>query len=330
MRIAAVLCGVLYLAAPVSPVSAQATSTGSGQAYPTGPIRIILPGLPGGSSDIISRMMGAKLQERLGQPVLTDNRAGAGQMIGAELAAKAPPDGHTLVLFTVTYTTGIAIRPKLPFDPLTDLTGITMLGRGPLMLTVHPSLPVKSVKELVALAKARPGQLDYGSAGSGTIPHFATEVFAASAGINMVHVPYKSISPAVTAAVGGHIPILIASTPSAGPHVKANRLRALAVTTAERSAFIPELPTMAEAGVRGYDVSTWWGMYTRAKTPAEIVNRLNREIQLILVTDDMKSRFAAEGAEPVLGMTPEAFNALTKNEIAKWSKVAKARNIKMD
>ena len=300
------------------------------QTDPTGPIRMIVPGAPGGSADILARLIGGKLQERFGQPVVADNRPGAGQMIGGELAAKAAPDGHTLILFTVTYTTGVAIRSKMPFDPLNDLTGITMIGRGPLLLTVHPSLPVKSVKELIAFARAKPGQLNYGSASSGSIPHFATEVFAVSTGINIVHVPYKSITPAVVDVVGGHIPMLIVSMPSGWPHVKSNRLRALAVTTGERSAFVPELPTMAEAGVPGYDVSTWWGIYTRAKTSTEIVNRLNREIQQILAADDVKVRLAAEGAEPVLGMTPEAFNALTRSEIAKWRKVAKARNIKID
>ena len=307
-----------------------ASTAALAQTYPSGPMRMLIPGAPGGSADILARLIGGKLQERLGQPVVPDNRPGAGQMIAGELAAKAPADGQTLVLFTVTYTTGVAIRSKMPFDPLNDLTGVAMVGRGPLLFTVHPSLPVKSVKELVAFAKAKPGQLNYGSSGSGSIIHFATEVFAASAGINIVHVPYKSITPAVTDAIGGHIPMLIVSMPSGWPQVKANRLRALAVTTGERSAFVPELPTMAEAGVPGYDVSTWWGIYTRGKTPGEIVNRLNREIGQILAAEDVKSKLAAEGADPVLGMTPEAFNAFTKNEIAKWSKVAKARNIRID
>jgi tripartite-type tricarboxylate transporter receptor subunit TctC len=321
MRIAAMLCGVV-LSAPVSVASAQS--------YPSAPIRMLVPGAPGGSADIIARMIGGKLQERMGQPVVADNRPGAGQMIGGELAAKAPPDGHTMILFTVTYTTGAAIRTKMPFDPLNDLTGITLVGRGPLLLTVHPSLPVKSVKELIALAKSKPGQLNYGSASSGSIIHFASEVFASGAGIEIVHVPYKSITPAVTDTVAGHIPLLIASMPAAWGHAKANRLRALAVTTGERSGFVPDLPTISEAGVPGYDVSTWWGIYTRAKTPDEIINRLNREIQQILAAEDVKSRLAAYGAEPVLGMAPQAFNAMTRSEIAKWVKVAKARNIRID
>ena len=291
---------------------------------------MIVPGAPGGSADILARLIGGKLQERFGQPVVTDNRPGAGQMIGGELAAKAPPDGHTLVLFTVTYTTVAAVRSKLPFDAVNDLTGVAMVGRGPLMLTVHPSLPARNARELIAIAKARPGQLNYGSSGAGSIIHFATEVFAASAGINIVHVPYKSITPAVTDTVGGHIPVLIVSLPSGGPQVKAGRLRALAVTTAQRSAFVPELPTLADSGVPGYDVSTWWAIYTRAKAPAETINRLNREIQQILATEDVKTRLAAEGAEPELTMTADALSAMTKAEIEKWAKVAKARNIKID
>jgi tripartite-type tricarboxylate transporter receptor subunit TctC len=315
-------------AALVAAIAASASAYA--QTYPTGPMRMIVPGAPGGSADIFARLIGGKLQERWGQPVVADNRPGAGQMIGGELVAKAPPDGPTLILFTVTYTTVAAVRTKLPFDPVNDITGVAMVGRGPLMLTVHPSLPVKSVKELIWFAQARPGQLNYGSSGNGSIIHFATEVFAASAGINIVHVPYKAITPAVTDAVGGHIPLLIVSLPSGGPQVKANRLRALAVSTAERSAFVPDLPTMAEAGVPGYDVSTWWGIYTRGKTPGEIVNRLNREIQQILATDEIKAKLATEGAEPVLGMSADAFSALTRAEIAKWSKIAKARNIRVD
>jgi tripartite-type tricarboxylate transporter receptor subunit TctC len=243
---------------------------------------------------------------------------------------RTAPDGHTLILVTVTYTTVAAVRSKMPFDPANDLAGVAMVGRGPLMVTVHPSLPAKNVKELIAIAKARPGQLNYGSSGLGSIIHFATEVFAASAGINVVHVPYKAITPAVTDTVGGHIPLLIVSLPSGGPQVKAGRLRALAVTTAERSHFVPELPTVSEAGVPGYDVSTWWGILARAKTPPETLNRLNREIQQILAAEDMKGKLAAEGAVPELRMTADAFTAYVRADIAKWAKIAKARNITID
>ncbi len=322
MRIPTMLCGVLFLAGPILVTSAQD--------YPNRPIRLIVPGTPGGSADILARMIGQKLHERLGQPVVVENRSGAGQMIAADHVAKSAADGYTIILATITYTTSAATRPKLPFDPVHDLAGITMVGQGPLMLVVHPSLPVKTVKELIALARARPGHLNYGSSGSGSIIHLVTEVFAASAEINIVHVPYKAIAAAVTDTVGGHIPMLIVSLPAAWPQVKAKRVRALAVTTARRSAFVPELPTMAEAGVPGYDAGTWWGMFAPGKTPKDILAKLNGEIQKILVAEDVKSRLAAEGAEPVLQMAPETFSATVKSEIAKWSRVAKERNIKLE
>jgi tripartite-type tricarboxylate transporter receptor subunit TctC len=313
------MCGVVALA------GAWATCA---QDYPTRLIRLVVPGTPGGSADILARMIATKLHERMGQPVVVENRSGAGQMIGAEYVAKAVPDGHTIILATITYTTTAATRASLPFDPINDITGITMIGQGPLLLVVHPSLPVKSVKELIALAKARPGYINYASSGTGTINHLVTEVFAARAQINIVHVPYKAIAPAVTDTVGGHVPMIIASLPAAWHHAKANRLRALAVTTGKRSEFVPHLPTIAEAGVPGFDASTWWGMFVTGKTPKEIVAKLNAEIQNILTAEDVKSRLSAEGAQAVLGMTPDAFNTTIKNEIAMWRKIATERNIK--
>jgi tripartite-type tricarboxylate transporter receptor subunit TctC len=288
---------------------------------------MIVPGLPGGSADIIARMIGAKLHERVGQPVVVDNRSGAGQMIGAEALAKSPPDGHALLFATITYTTSVATRASLPFDPLNDVTGVTMVGRGPLLLVVHPSLPVKSVKEFIALAKSRPGAINYASSGTGTIVHLVAEGFASLARIDIVHVPYKSIAPAVTAAVGGHIPAMFASMPAAWHHVKANRLRALAVTTPARSEFAPHLPTVAESGLPGFEASTWWGLFAQGKTPKDVIAKVNGEIQKILVDEDIKARLTAEGAQVVLGMTPEAFNALVRTEIGNWRRIVKERNI---
>lgn len=319
MRVPALVCGAMFLVGPISVASAQD--------YPNRPIRIVVPTAPGGSADILARLIGNKLREHWGQPIVVENRAGAGQMIGADHVAKSAADGYTIMLLTGTYTTSAAIQPKLPFDPVNDLTGVNMVGVGPFMVTVHPSLPVKSVKELIALAKARPGELNYGTAGTGSIIHFATEVFAASANINIVHVPYKSGAPAVTDAVGGHVQMLIISLPSVWPQVKANRLRALAVTTAKRSAFVPELPTVAEAGIPGYEAGQWWGVLAPAKTPGDIVAKLNGEINKILATEDMKARVAEQGAEPVL-MSPEAFSAFVRDEIAQWRKVVEARNLK--
>jgi tripartite-type tricarboxylate transporter receptor subunit TctC len=300
------------------------------QDFPTKPMRIVAPAAPGGSADILARLIAGKLQERFGQPVVVENRAGAGQMIGADVVAKSPGDGHALLLPTVTYTTSAATAARLPFDPINDLAGITMIGDGPFLVVVHPSLPVKSIKELIAFARARPGNLNYASSGTGGITHLITEVFAANAKIKLVHVPYKSVAPAVVDVVGGHVPMLIVSVPSVLPQVKAARLRALAVTSPERSKFVPGLPTVAESGVPGYEARQWWGMFTQGKTPRAIVSRLNGEIQRILAAEDVKVRLADEGAEPVLQMTPEAFATVVRNDIAKWRKIVADLNIRVD
>jgi len=314
MRVPALACVSLFAAIPAPAANAQE--------YPSRPIRIVVPTLAGGSADILARLIGGKLHERWGQPVIVDNRAGAGQMIGADAVAKAPADGYTMLLPTVTYTTSAATQPKLPFDPVNDLAGITMVGDGPFLVTVHPSLPVKSLKELIALARAKPGDLNYASSGTGSILHLVTEVFAAGAGIKLVHVPYKSIAPAVTETVGGHVPMMFGSLPSVLPQVKAGRLRALAVTTPQRSPFVPDLPTVAEAGVPGFEARQWWGVFVPAKTPRPVVSRIHGEIQKILATDDVKARLADEGAAPVR-MSPEEFSAVVTSDIAKWKKVAR-------
>jgi len=313
MRVPALACVALFIAAPAPVATAQD--------FPARPIRIVVPTLAGGSADILARLIGGKLHERWGQPVIVDNRAGAGQMIGADAVAKAPADGHTMLLPTVTYTTSAATQPKLPFDPVNDLAGITMVGDGPFLVTVHPSLPVKSLKELIALARAKPGDLNYASSGTGSILHLVTEVFAAGAGIKLVHVPYKSIAPAVTETVGGHVPMMFGSLPSVLPQVKAGRLRALAVSTPQRSPFVPELPTVAESGVPGFEARQWWGVFVPARTPMPVVIRIHGEIQKILATDDVKARLADEGAAAVR-MSPEEFSTVVRSDIAKWKKVA--------
>ena len=297
------------------------------QEYPSRPIRIVVPVAAGGSPDVLARLIGEKMRERMGQPVVVDNRVGAGQMIGSDHVAKSPPDGYTILLPTATFCGSAALQPKLPFDPVNDLTGVAMVGVGPLLVVVHPSVPVKNIKELIALAKSRAGQINYGSAGTGSVIHFAAEVFAANTAIDIVHVPYKSGAPAVAAAVSGEVPMVFMSLPSVWPQVKNNRLRAIAVTTPTRSSFVPDLPTVAEAGVPGYEAGQWWGVLAPSKVPAGIVTRLNSEINAILSSDEMKSRLANEGAEPVL-MSPEAFTSFVRNEIAKFRKVARERNLK--
>jgi tripartite-type tricarboxylate transporter receptor subunit TctC len=298
-----------------------------GQDYPVKPIRIVVPVAAGGSPDVLARLIGEKMRERLGQPIVVDNRAGAGQMIGADHVAKSAPDGYTLLLPTATYCGSAAIQPKLSFDPINDLTGVAMVGVGPLLVVVHPSVPVKNIKELIALAKSRAGQVNYGSAGTGSVIHFAAEIFAANTGIDIVHVPYKSGAPAVAGAVTGEVPMLFMSLPTVWSQVKANRLRAIAVTTAKRSSFVPDLPTVAEAGVPGYEAGQWWGVLAPAKVPASIVAKLNSEINTIPSADDMRARLANEGAEPLL-MTPEAFTKFVRTEIEKFRKVVKEKNLK--
>jgi len=324
---ASALCAaVLALAAPH--VAAQpAPSTSSGQAFPSKAIRFLVGAPPGGSNDLFARAVGQRLNETLGQSVVVDNRPGANQMIAADIMAKSPPDGHTIYITSTSFTTGAALQPKLPFDPVNDIAGITMLGKGPLVYVVHPALPAKTMKELIALARARPGQLNFTSSGIGGINHLGTEVLMAAAKINMVHIPHKGMAPALTDLISGEVQVLLVSLPSVSAQMKAGRLRALAVSTARRSAFMPELATVAESGVPGYDVSLWWGMFAPAKTPKPVIDRLNAEIRKALATDAMKKQFADFGAEPS-PMTPEAFSALVKNEIAQWRKVIRDANIK--
>lgn len=324
MRISAFTGGLSLLAAMSAAPAVFA------QQFPTKTMRMVVPGAAGGSADLMGRLLAENLQKRLGQPMVTENRPGAGQVVGTAHVAKSDADGHTLLMVTVTYATTAATSAKLPYDPLIDLTGVAMVGSGPLILTVHPSLPAHNVKELIALARARPGKLDYGSSGQGSIPHLATELLAGMTQTSVVHVPYKAITPAVTAAVAGEVQVLIVSTPSGGPMIKANRLRALAVTTAKRAAFMPELPTLAEAGVPGYDVATWWGILAPAKTPANIINRLNDEIRKILATEEARAVLTTNGAEAVLDMSAQRFTALLANEIGVWRKIVKERGIKIE
>jgi tripartite-type tricarboxylate transporter receptor subunit TctC len=319
MRVPMASCVLLVLAAVSAPAPAQT--------FPVKPVRIVVPTEPGGSSDTLARVLGARLQEQWGQPVIVENRAGANQMIGADLVARAPADGHAILVPTITYTTSAATMLKLPFDPLHDLTGITMIGDGAFLVVVHPSLPVTSIKDLIALARARPGQINYGSTSLG-IARFNAEIFMAMARIKMTHIPYKSASPSVIAAVGGHVSVLFISLPSVLSQVKAGRLRALAVTSAKRSAFVPELPTVAEAGVPGYEARQWWGLLAHAKTPPALIGKLNGEFQKALALDDVKARLAHEGAQPVLGMTPDEFNAVIRSDTEKWRKVV--RDLKLD
>ena len=291
--------------------------------FPSKPVRILVGAPPGGSNDIFARAIGQRMN--LGQPIIVDNRPGANQLIAADLCAKAPPDGHTLYITTTSFAAGVAINPKQPFDPVNDLTGVTMVANGPMVLVVHPSLPAKNAKDLVAVARSKPGQLNYTSAGIGSINHMSMEVFKSHTRINAVHIPHKGMAPALTDLMAGNVQILIVSLPSVHAQMKSGRLRALGVTSAKRTTLLPELPAVAES-VPGYEASLWWGIFAPSKTPKPVLDRLNGEIHRAMATPEMKKAFADFGAEPS-PTTPEAFSAMVRKEIAKWTKVVKQAGI---
>jgi tripartite-type tricarboxylate transporter receptor subunit TctC len=305
-------------------------SVASAQApYPSKPLRFILPFPPGGGTDTLGRVIGQKLGELLGQQVVMDNRPGAGANLGAEIAAKSPPDGYTIFMGNVAHTINASLYSKLNYDLVKDFATVTMLASTPNILVVHPSLPAKSVKELVALAKARPGQLDYASSGGGSSSHLAAELFNNMAGVKMTHVPYKGGGPAVVALISGQVSVGFATTPSVMPHVKSNKLRGLAVTSARRLPLAPDLQTISEAGVSGYEAVTWYGLLVPAGTPKEIITRLHAEAVKTLGLPDIRKRLDASGFEAI-GNTPEEYAAYTRNEIDKWAKVIKASGARAD
>lgn len=306
---------------------AAATGTAMAQAYPVKPIRFIVPSTPGGSVDTLARTVGPRLADKWGQQVIVDNRSGAGGAIAGELVAKSPPDGYTLLVGTVaSLATNVSLQKKLPYDPMKDFAPVTLIATQNLMLLVHPSLPVKSVKELTALAKKKPGSLSFSSAGNGTGGHLSGELYKMLAGIDLLHVPYKGVAPAMIDVVSGQVTMTFASILSGSQQVKTGRLRALAVTGARRSPAVAELPTMMEAGVAGYESATWYGIVAPAGTPADIVNRLSSEVVAILKGPEMNDRLSKEGADPV-GNTPAEFARHIQTEIEKWRKVIRAAGI---
>ena len=300
------------------------------QTYPTKSIRMVIPFPPGGTTDITGRIAAQKLSEALGQQVVPDNRPGAAGNIGAEQVAKAPPDGYTLVTLPgSTLTIHPSLYAKLPFDPLKDFAPVTILAAVPNALVVHPSLPVRNVKDLIALARSKAGQLNYASTGAGQSTHLSMELFKTMAGVKIIHVPYKGSAPAITDLLGGHVPMMFDNMPSALPHVKAGKLRGIAVSTLKRSPVAPEIPTVAESGLPGFEVSVWFSVLAPANTPKEIVSRLNTTLVKALQAPDTRERLATQGAEPI-GNTPDEFTAVMKRDIAKWAKVVKDANIRLD
>jgi len=293
------------------------------QAYPAKPIRLILPFPPGGSTDIVARLIGQKLTESWGQPVLIENRPGAGGNIAAETAARAAPDGYTLFQVNVANAIGATLYPKLSYDLITSFAPVIQLATTPYVLLAHPTVPAKNTAELIALAKARPGQLNYASAGGGSATHLSGELLKSMAGVNIVHVPYKGTGPAVTALLSGEVDLYFATVPAALPLVETKKLRALGVTSARRSPLMRDVPAIAEAGLKGYETSTWHGILAPAATPADIVVKLNAEIARTLAQPAVRERLVGQGLDPV-GGTPEQFGAYLKTEISKWAVVVKA------
>lgn len=300
------------------------------QSYPGKPIRVVVPFAAGGGGDLVARTVAAKLTDSLGVSVIVDNRTGAAGSIGADIVAKAPADGHTLLLGSNgPLTINPALYAKLPYDAARDFAPITLVTVMPFLLVTHPSLPVRSVKELVALAKARPGQLNYGSPGTGATTHLANELFKSMTGADIAHVPYKGVAPAAIALISGQVEMMSGDLSTLMPHVRSGKMRALAVTAARRSSLLPDIPTVAEAGVPGYDASGWFGVLVPAGTPQGIVERLNAEIVKGLASADARQRLAALGGE-LAGGTPEQFAAHLRVESAKWGKLIRALGLKAD
>lgn len=292
------------------------------QPYPAKPVRVLVGFPAGGPTDILGRLVAQKLFEATGQQFLVDNRGGASGMIAAELTAKAPPDGYTLLVVPATHSVNPSLYKKVAFDTVRDFTAVSLVAEGPFILVVHPSLPAKNVADLIALARRNPGQLNYASAGVGGLPHLAGELFKTMTGIRMTHIPYKGAAPATVDLVAGHVTIMFNNMLSALPQVKGGRLRALAVTTDKRSAAVPEIPTIAEAGVKHYEVSGWYGVLAPAGLNAEALGRLNAEVNRAMRQPDVMKRLSAEGVDAVAS-TPDEFAARIRREIAKWGVVVK-------
>ncbi len=297
------------------------------QAYPSRPIRVIVPQSAGGSTDLVARVIAQRMTETLGQNVIVDNRPGAGSLNGTELVARATPDGYTVLVVAASFTINPAIRKELPFDPVRDFTPVSQLVTLPHILVVHPSVPASSVKELIALAKSKPGVLNFGISGIATSTHMAGELFMHMTGTQMVSIPYKGGAPGMTALLGGQIQLYFATISTAIPHIRSGKLRALGVTTAKRSVAAPEFPTIAEAGVPGYEHASWVGMLAPAKLPQPVLSKINGESAKAVQSQDLKALLLRDGLEAV-GNSPREFDRIIKSEITKWAKVARVANIK--
>ncbi len=311
---------LLVRAAGIAVVASNALAQG----YPSKPIRLIVPFAPGGGADILARVIGQRISESLGQPVVVDNRAGGGGAIGAELAVRAHPDGYTLIMVTGSYGTNAAFY-KLSYDPVADIQPIILIGETGLIVASHPAVPIKSIKELIAYARANPGKLNFGSAGTGSLPHLGAELFKLEAKVDLTHIPYKGAGPVLNALIGGETEIAFASMVPVIPHVKSGRLRGIGVTTARRVGALPEVPTVGET-VAGYEALHWYGLLGPKGLPKDIVKRWNNEVAKALQTDEMKNRMAGEGLEPA-GGSPEQFLKSIRRDVEKWRRVVKETKI---
>lgn len=308
-------------------VLAGFAQTATAQAYPVKPIRVIVPYAAGGATDLTARLVGQKMQAVFKQNVIVENRPGAGGVIGADAVAKAAPDGYTVLVGVPAEMAILRHMQKLPYDVPRDFAPVSLAAITPLILVVHPSLPVRTVKELVVFVRARPGQINYASAGTGGVQHLAAELLKITTKIDMTHVPYKGAAPVMPDLIGGHIPLFFSGMPPAMPHVKAGKLRALAVTTTKRSPAAPEVPTMVESGIPGFDISNWFAYFVPAGTPADIISRLNGEVNKALRFQDVKDKLASVGAETV-GTTPEELGKFVQAETEKFAKLIKASGAK--
>lgn len=318
LAIPALVLGMLALAPGVA---------SGAQPYPSSPMRIIVPFPPGGGTDILSRLLAQKLNEAFGQPVVVENRAGAGGTVGSAVVAKAPADGHTMLIVPAGYAAYSSLYRQLSFDPARDLAPVSRLAAGPLTLVVHPSLPAKSVKELIALARKQPGDINFGSPGAGTLPHLSAELFSAMSSIKMVHIPYRGAGAAVADVLAGRVPVYFMNILQSLPLIKAGKLRALGVTTPERTPIAPEIPSIAESGLKGFDMTNWYGLMVPAGTPREAIGRLNTEVTRILRLPELKEQLA-KGGMTMVASTPEQFREFLERETAKFARIIESAGIK--
>ncbi|HSQ04023.1 MAG TPA: tripartite tricarboxylate transporter substrate binding protein [Burkholderiales bacterium] len=318
-----ILTAVASLAAACASL---AQSVPSPAAYPNRPIRLVVPFAPGGTNDIIGRIVADKMTERLGQPLVVDNRGGANSIVGSEIVAHATPDGHTILIVAAGFAVNPSLQKKLPYDTQRDFAPIGLVTGGPYIMVVNAAVPVKTVSEFIAWAKAKSGQVNYASVGAGSPPHLAAELLKITAGIDMQHIPYKGGGAVLPDLIGGRVSMFFGSIATLRPHIQSGKLRAIAVTTTQRSAAMPELPTFIESGLAGYEVNGWYGLLAPGKTPRAVVQRLNGELRHVLNDADTRERFLKQGMDPAPG-TAEEFAALIRSEIAKWAKVVRAAGI---